>query len=250
MGNHASLYSSETDMLQKKFGQAVREHYREATDSRETSIKYLGLLQNGHQIDVSKILMATSLCSDDMNIPSTSFFRVALGPFFLGGLGGLPFAGITGLSAFAHHIPDNGSAFIFYGPHIGITLDGELGRIYRPRQEAAGFCCGALMLALSRFRDPDFKPELCESDYQQTMLERELFEYREEILDDENPEKCITEKTFWKIDSMIHDYLAKTKSEFKVNQIALLGGIIINTEYGFDDYFDLRNFEVLSTRHL
>lgn len=237
-------------MLQKKFGTAVRKHYPDALDTRDTSIKYLGLLQNGHSIDVSKILLATSLCSDDMNIPSTSFFRVVLGPFFLGGLGGLPFAGMTGMTAFAHHVPDNGSAFIFYGPHIGITLDNELGRMYRPRQEDSGFCCGALMQALSRFKDPDFTPELKEQDYQQTMLERELFPYREEILADEHPEKCITEKAFLKIDEMVHHYLAQCKSAFKVNKIALLGGIIINTDYGVDDYFEVRNFEVISTKHL
>lgn len=237
-------------MLQSRFGDAVREHYPDALDTRDTSIKYLGLLQNGHNIDVSKMLLATSLCSDDMNIPSTSFFSVVLGPFFLGGLGGLPFAGITGMTAFAHHVPDNGAAFIFYGPHIGITLEGELGRMYRPRQEASGFCCGALMLALARFRNPDFKPKLKEEDYQQTMLERELFGYREEILADPNPERCITEKAFLKIDEMVHHYLVHTKNEFKVNKIALLGGIIVNTDYGVDDYFEVRNFEVLSTRHL
>lgn len=237
-------------MLQTRFGKAVKQHYPKALDTRDTSIKYLGLLQNGHDIDVSKLLLATSLCSDDMNIPSTSFFHVVLGPFFLGGLGGLPFAGITGMTAFAHHVPDNGSAFIFYGPHIGITLEGELGRMYRPRQEALGNCCGALMLTLDRFRDPDFKPTLKEEDYQQSMLERELFSYREEILASANPEKCITEKAFKKIDEMIHRYLSQTKAEFKVNRVALLGGVIINTDYGVDDYFEVRNFEVLSPKHL
>jgi hypothetical protein len=237
-------------MLQKKFGKAVREHFPKALDTRETSIKYLGLMQNGHNIDVSKLLLATSLCSDDMNIPSTSFFRVILGPFFLGGLGGLPFAGQTGMTAFAHHIPDNGCAFIFYGPHIGITLEGELGKMYRPRQEASGACCGALMLALSRFKDPEFKPNINEKDYQQTKLEEALFPYREEILAAENQEQCITEKAFVKIDEMIYDCLSATKDEFKVDKIALLGGIIVNTDYGVDDYFELRNFEVLNKRHL
>ena len=237
-------------MLQKRFGAAVTKHYPQALDTRETSIKSLGLIQNGHDIDVSKILMATSLCSDDMNIPSTSFFHVVLGPFFLGGLGGLPFAGKTGMTAFAHHIPDNGSAFIFYGPHIGITLEDELGRMYRPRQERSGQCCGALMTALERFRNPNFKPELKEDDYQQTMLERELFPFRDEILAHEKPEICITEKAYLKIEEMIYGYLHQTKDEFKVNKITLLGGIIVNTDYGVDDYFEVRNFEVISTKHL
>ena len=239
-------------MLQRKFEEVVRNHYPDALDTRDTSIKYLGLLQNGHTIDISKMLMATSQCSDDINIPSTSFFNVVLGPFFLGGLGGLPFAGTTGLTAFAHHIPDGGAAFIFYGPHIGVTLENELGKMYRPRQQQVGASCGALMLALDRFQNesPDYKPKKTDSDYQQMRLEECLLPNREEIVNDENPEKAITEACFWKIDEQIHEYLHEVKNEFKVDKIALLGGIIINTDYGVDDYFDLRNFEVMNTRNL
>ena len=49
-------------------------------------------------------------------------------------------------------------AFIFYGPHIGITDQGELGKMYRPRMEEKGNSCGALMLALSRFQDNNYSP--------------------------------------------------------------------------------------------
>ncbi len=238
-------------MLQKKFGKIVREHYPSALDTRDTSIKYLGLLQNGHSVDISKMLMATSLCSDDINIPSASFFSVVLGPFFLGGLGGIPFVGITGFTAFAHHIPDGGAAFIFYGPHIGVTLDNQLGKMYRPRQEQVGASCGALILALNRFQEnPDYRPTLVANDYQQMWLEQCLIPKREEIINDPFPEKAITEACFWEIDRLIHEYLHLTKAEFKAEKIALLGGVIINTDYGVDDYFDLRNFEVISTRYL
>jgi hypothetical protein len=237
-------------MLQKKFESIVLENYPTALAARDTSIRYLGLLQNGHDIDISRMLMATSLCSDDINIPSTSFFSVVLGPFFLGGLGGLPFAGLTGLTAFAHHIPDNGTAFIFYGPHIGVTLDNELGKMYRPRQQRAGACCGALMLALERFQDEKFKPKVTDKDYQQTLLEQSLFPRREEIVNDPYPQMKITEVAYELIDSMLHEYLSLVKNEYKVDKIALLGGIVINTDFGIDDYFSVRNFEVLRTRYL
>jgi len=36
---------------------------------------------------------------------------------------------------------------------------------------------------------------------------------------------------------MLHDYLTKMKSEFKVEKIALLGGIVINTDFGIDTFF-------------
>ncbi len=237
-------------MLQRKFELVVNEHFPGAMDAKDTSIHYLGKLQNEDGIDISKVLMATSLCSDDINIPSTSFFSVLFGPFFMGGLGGLPFAGITGMTAFAHHIPDDGTAFIFYGPHIGVTLEGGLGKMYRPRQEAPGNSCGALMLALDRFKDENYQPTINEDDYQQMRLESSLIGKREEIVSADNPAKKITEETYEVINNKIHEYLKATKNEFHVDKIALLGGIIINTDYGLDDYFDARNFEVINVKDL
>lgn len=233
-------------MLQRKFEEAVKQHFPSAMDAKDTSIKYLGLMQNTHGIDISKVLMATSLCSDDINVPSTTFFNVLFGPFIMGGLGGLPFAGETGMTAFAHHIPDQGSAFIFYGPHIGITMEGELGKMYRPRQEKPGNSCGALMLALQRYaNDASYQPVITEDDYQQMRLEERLYARREEFLTAENPAKAITEVTYDLIDAKIHQYIRKVAKEFHIKHVALLGGIIINTDYGLDDYFDARNFEIV-----
>ena len=237
-------------MLQRKFAEVVKSHFPTAMDAKDTSIQYLGKMQLQHGIDISKVLMATSVCSDDINVPSTTFFNVLFGPFIMGGLGGLPFAGQTGMTAFAHHISDEGSAFIFYGPHIGITLDGDLGKMYRPRQEQTGNSCGALMLALSRFQDSSYKPVLNDDDYQQMKLEESLIDRREEILDSENQEKAITLATYDVIDKKIHEHLKSCKDEFPVDTVTLLGGIIINTDYGLDDYFVAKNFEVLDVKSL
>ena len=45
----------------------------------------------------------------------------------MGGLGGIPFVGKSGYGAFASHAPENGHIFIGYGPHVGITEEGEIG---------------------------------------------------------------------------------------------------------------------------
>ena len=237
-------------MLQRKFDEVVKKHYPNAMDAKDTSIHYLGKMQLEYKIDISRVLMATSVCSDDINVPSTTFFNVLFGPFIMGGLGGIPFAGLTGMTAFAHHIPDEGSAFIFYGPHIGITLDGELGKMYRPRQEETGNSCGALMLALSRFKKDDYKPVINDDDYQQMKLEESLLPFKEEILGSDNPQKAITEATFKVIDKKIYDYIKTCKDEFHVDRVTLLGGVIINTDSGLDDYFDTRNFEVIYLKHI
>lgn len=237
-------------MLQKKFDRIVRKHFPNAMDSKDTSVHFLGKMQIEHKIDISRVLMATSVCSDDINIPSTTFFNVLFGPFRMGGLGGLPFAGKTGMTAFAHHIPDQGSAFIFYGPHIGVTLDDSLGKMYRPRQEETGHSCGALMLALKRFRDADYQPVINEDDYQQMKLEESLLPYRTQILESEKPEKEITEAAYQVIHKRILHHVKSCKEEFKVERVALLGGIIINTNYGMDDYFDAKNFEIIEVKNL
>ena len=235
-------------MLQKKFDRVVKGFFPKAMDAKDTSIHYLGKMQIEHKLDISRVLMATSVCSDDINVPSTTFFNVLFGPFIMGGLGGLPFAGQTGMTAFAHHIPDEGSAFIFYGPHIGITLDGELGKMYRPRQEDTGNSCGALMLALSRLQDPNYAPVINDDDYQQMKLEESLLPYRDTILKEEHQAKAITEAAYKVIDQKVHDHLRTCKDEFHVDKVTLLGGIIINTDYGLDDYFDARNFEVIDLK--
>jgi hypothetical protein len=237
-------------MLQRKFDQIVKKEFPNARDAKDTSIHFLGKMQIEHQLDVSKILMATSVCSDDINVPSTTFFNVLFGPFVMGGLGGIPFVGKTGMTAYAHHIPDEGSAFIFYGPHIGITLDGELGKMFRPRMEEKGNSCGALMLALNRLQHDGYTPIVNDDDYQQMKLEESLLPFRAEILASENPPKAITEATYCIIDNKIRQYLKTCKDEFHADKVTLLGGIIINTDYGLDDYFDARNFEVIDLKSL
>ena len=237
-------------MLQRKFDAIVKGHFPNAMDAKDTSIHYLGKMQLEYKIDISRVLMATSVCSDDINVPSTTFFNVLFGPFIMGGLGGIPFAGQTGMTAFAHHIPDDGSAFIFYGPHIGVTLDGVLGKMYRPRQEETGNSCGALMLALKRFQDHNYKPVLNDDDYQQMKLEESLLTYRDDILNSKNPQKAITEATYKIIDQKVRNHLKTCKNEFNCERVTLLGGIIINTDYGLDDYFDTRSFEVIHLKHI
>lgn len=59
-------------------------------------------------------LFGSSLCSDEINDTAESLvgdFQNKLGTdgvFNLGGLGGLPFVGISGMGAFIHHVPVNG----------------------------------------------------------------------------------------------------------------------------------------------
>ena len=63
-------------MLQRKFDKVVKGYFPNAMDAKDTSIHYLGKMQIEYNINISKVLMATSVCSDDINVPSTTFFNL------------------------------------------------------------------------------------------------------------------------------------------------------------------------------
>ena len=233
----------------KELEQMIRSHYPNVETGNEVTESYLNFLQEEYKADLSKMLFATSLCCDDINV-STNFRKVLTRPFTMGGLGGLPFSGFTGMVAFAHHIPNGGDAFIFYGPHIGITDDGELGKMVRPGQTQLTNSCGALMLALQRLQQESevYVPINSELDYQQTLLERTVMPYKNRIITAENPQKEITEVAYEEIHKKVKLLIRMSRQEFKSDRIFLLGGIIVNTSPDYQDAVDIRNFEVVNTR--
>jgi hypothetical protein len=92
------------------------------------------------QYNPSNTLLATSICPDEINSKPHVSLSSALqedllgkdsttGIFALGGLAGLPFAGISGLQALFSHVPRH--VVIFLAPHIGISQNGRVGLIER-----------------------------------------------------------------------------------------------------------------------
>ena len=237
--------------MKNRLEKKIREHYPKAETGSHITEQYLAYLSDHYNEDLKKMLFATSICADDINV-STDFRRVLSRPFTLGGLGGIPFAGFTGMVAYGHHIPDNGSGFILYGPHIGITDEGELGKMRRPGQAGLSNSCGALMLALNRLESEDdiYVPVNVEYDYQQILLERSVMPYKHEILISDNRKKAITEVTYKNIDKQLHFLIRKAKDEFRCKRIFLLGAVIINTSPEYHDYVDVRNFEVIDFHNM
>jgi hypothetical protein len=226
----------------------ILREYPQALTGEFVTEKYLSFLAGEYQSDLSRMLFATSLCSDDVNI-STDFRRVLKRPFTMGGLGGVPFSGYTGMVAFAHHIPDGGDAFIFYGPHIGISDSGQPGRMRRRGQVRETNSCGALMLAVERLRNDSQSPHLSNDpalDYQQIQLEAFLLPHRQEILSSESPIKSATDLIYRIIHRQIHKLVSLSKIEFTCHRLFVLGGVIINTSPDIPDYVDVRHFNVYS----
>ncbi len=202
-----------------------------------------------HQFQNNKTILAASVCSDEVIGITTHFqeYVQSVQPFQLGGLAGFPFAGITGFQAFAGHIPDDGYAVILYGPHIGITKSGQQGKVQRTGQSEETTCCGALLKGLDILKkQQDENAGLDEElDYQQLKILQDLDNKHEWIVDSgETPVKRATEVMYERIDTRIKKLLDQTSTHFQGKKVALIGGIIINTDYETPDWFESREFSV------
>jgi hypothetical protein len=227
----------------------ITDHFPGAKTGTEITETYLNFIRGEYGSQLDKILFATSLCCDDINV-STDFRKVLTRPFTLGGLGGLPYSGLTGMTAYAHHVPDGGDAFIFYGPHIGISDFGELGKLRRPGQNHLTNSCGALVLALERLNENSTAvPEQYELDGQQLILERSLLPLKDAGSKNVQLHEAL-DFTYYNIRTRLLKLIRACRSEFNCERIFLLGGIIINTSPEFHDYVDIKNFEVINPKQI
>ncbi len=223
----------------------IRKYYPDAKPGREITNESIGKLTGEFGFELDKTLLATSVCSDEI-IRSATNFRdyVDENPFFLGGLAGFPFSGITGMKAFISHLPEQGGAIILYGPHIGITSDGQVGFVNRKGQSNPSSCCGALHSSLNYLTSRKKNLPDRQDDYQMYLIDKLL---EEEMKGESNvtglPET--TEVMYRLIDRKILKLTKEISREKPDCKFALVGGVIVNTDYGKPDWFDLRRIELV-----
>jgi len=224
----------------------VSNYYKDAEEGRVFTKACLEKLEAEHGFEPDKTILATSVCSDEIIRSATNFrdYMSQKDPFQLGGLAGFPFTGMTGFKAFASHIPDDGYAVILYGPHIGVSNSGALGYVLRAGQHLESSCCGALIGAVSKQRSGDESELDKEFDYQQWKISDCLNNNKDEIQNDPEPLIKATESMFQHIEKRIKALLNKTAANFENTTVALVGGIIINTDFNHPDYFELRDLSV------
>ena len=206
----------------------IRARYPDAISTNESVDRLLDLAQHRLGLAPRQITSADSICSDDLNsmeYPQRAFEMQ--GPFKMGGLNGFPFAGLTGMSAFAHHVPADGAVFVFYAPHIGVTREGGIGEILRPGQTVPSSCCGAAKAALGKLQRNEIKAgEISDLDYQQNTIEQILLAGRERILQAPEPMMEATEVMYEAIQQRIDALVART--QFPCLRVILMGAILIN----------------------
>jgi hypothetical protein len=232
-------------MLKKEKLSIIRKYYPNAMTTIDTVNRMIDFVEEKLELEPSLIMLADSICSDDVNsIQYPARAHEFLGPFKMGGLDGFPFTGLTGMGAFASHVPDNGAVCIYYGPHIGISRDGLVGEIHRIGQTKNSGCCGAAKSALAKLVKGDIESgNITELDYQMNTIEQILFRQKDRILAAAVPLIEATEVIYEAIDQRIMELVAATK--YNCKYLILSGAILINSDSDLGSFSCSRRLDVV-----
>lgn len=223
----------------------IHQWYPKAITTIDGVNKIIDFVEFDLDLEPKQVMLADSICSDDVNsIQYPARTQEFLGPFKMGGLDGFPFTGLTGMGAFASHVPDEGAVFIYYGPHIGITKDGTIGEIQRFGQHKNSGCCGAAKGALSKLTNNQIIPgNITEIDYQMNRIEQMLYEAKDRVLNAQTPLFEATEVIYEAIDKRINELVDKTK--YNCKYVILAGAILINSDTDMGSFTQIRRFDVI-----
>lgn len=237
-------------MLKKEKLELVRKFYPNALTTIDTVNKLIDFIEDELNIPASKVMMADSICSDDVNsiqYPARAT-QEFLGPFKMGGLDGFPFTGLTGMGAFASHVPDDGAVFIYYGPHIGISKESKIGEILRFGQHNASGCCGAAKGALKKLSDGILvEGNVTDMDYQMNTIEQILLRQKDRILNAETPIFEATEVIYEAIDERILELVSATN--YNCKYVILMGGVMINSDSDIGSFSSAKRFDVINLQN-
>ncbi|TAE87616.1 MAG: hypothetical protein EAY81_03835 [Bacteroidetes bacterium] len=233
-------------MLKKDKLNIIRKWYPNAITTIDSVNKLIDFVEDTLELEPGQVMLADSICSDDVNsIQYPARAHELLGPFKMGGLDGFPFTGLTGMGAFASHVPDSGAVFIYYGPHIGITKTGTIGEIHRFGQSKNSGCCGAAKGALNKLINNQIvEGHVSEMDYQMNTIEQILFKQKNRILTAENALFEATEVIYEAIDKRINELVAQTT--YNCKYVILMGAVLINSDTDMGSYTSTKRFDVIN----
>ncbi|NBB26947.1 hypothetical protein [Cellulophaga sp. BC115SP] len=224
----------------------VHQWYPKAMTTIDCVNKVIDFVESELDLEPKQVMLADSICSDDVNsIQYPARTQEFLGPFKMGGLDGYPFTGLTGMAAFASHVPDDGAVFIYYGPHIGVTKTGTIGEIHRLGQHKNSGCCGAAKGALGKLlNDQIIAGNVTELDYQMNTIEQILLKQKNRVLTASSPLFEATEVIYEAIDQRLNELVELTN--YNCKYVILLGSILINSDSDMGSFTQIRRFDVIN----
>ena len=223
----------------------ISKYFDNYTTMSEASYNAVLEITERESIEMSKIIVATSFCFDELNHQQAKMnLHSPQGTFIMGGLAGYPFVGDIGLTAFADHIPDGGAALFIVGSHIGISRTGEVGKIKRVGQHRHTNTCGALMMVQNHVLSMSIH-EIDPADYsefQPEFLALRLLPMASEIRNAEVPILKTTHLVYDEIENEILKLIINNPVLQNKFPVYILGGIVINTDETLPNYFSQKVF--------
>lgn len=226
----------------------IRQYYHDAITTIDGVNRLIDFVEETLDLEPGQVMLADSICSDDVNsIQYPARAHEFLGPFKMGGLDGFPFTGLTGMGAFASHVPDDGAVFVYYGPHVGVSKNGAFGEIHRFGQSKNSGCCGAAKGALNKLLNGQVTAgNVTDIDYQMNTIEQILLKEKDRVLSAAIPLKEATEVIYEAIDRRIEELVAAT--QYNCRYVILMGAILINSDSDMGSFNCARKFDVINLK--
>jgi len=227
--------------------QTLHREFPGALPGASVHCRVRGILTDEYGFTPENTLFGNSICPDEINFAPGGIARAMAdywGEVFpLGGLGGAPFAGKTGYKAFSHHVPDDGNIFVLYGPHVGISESGEVGKYLREGQHELSTACGAVIGAYNACcgMRSDNEIEFDEADVQMSWIKSQIFPHCNRIRCQESPLAALAYQAYESVRYKINKVV---DTDFGNGRLVLLGGILINMPAPCKDHFLPISFEV------
>jgi len=222
------------------------------------------LIKNVSGFNTNTVLMAQSICADDIDAPIYGNNNIGqqpvslqpfLGPFMEGGIGGYPFAGTVGLIAWASHIPAvSGALYLNVMPHLGITIDGDVGYVKRRGQGGSlSTTCGAVGLAVNWVLNNNTAPVSSNfvEDFQQWVLTDIVWNSRQYITPVNVPlsaKMIVATKSILNAASAITEVILPNAYSFYFGNsnrtpVFVSYGTFINVDDGYSAYINIDGFK-------
>ncbi|CAK0879572.1 unnamed protein product [Prorocentrum cordatum] len=227
---------------------AMQKHFPNALPSKVVHNRSRTVLEEQYGFKPGTTLLGSSFCPDEINNQErdlASVMRKYYGQIFpMGGIGGAPYVGETGFAAFSSHVADNGDIIVVFGPHVGISMEGEVGKYLREGQSAKSTACGAVIGAYKACLcgAAGTSPEMDEADMQMSEIKQEFAPHAEKLSKSSEPMAACAYQAY----EMVKDRMLRiVNTKFGSGRLVLIGGIQLNMPYPeFDDHFFPLMFEI------
>jgi hypothetical protein len=230
------------------YDKMVKKNFPGAISNSQLSTKVVKALEKkGFTPD--NTLLATSVCADELaRVLEDEFVDIYGTNFNLGGLSGFPFAGNTGWGAMSAHVPDGGYCLTIHGPHVGITKEGQIGKVERSGIALVDSCCGSAIAAsnyLQAITDggASINPKIQSfTDFQQGAVQELILPHGQRLAAANDRMKELPYALYDSQEVVVTDIVNTGKGSIKKG-LAVLGGIQINTGPDTEDYFHPLRFD-------